>query len=199
MNLRRVLLLGATLSSLVVAEAVAEPITVSITSNRSSITFVSDAPGERIVGTAEGLSGTIQTDLAAPAQTTGTVQFAVEDMETGNALRDRHMRGDQWLNGDANPNIVFTIERLDNVTTNTDGARTDITGTAVGTISVNGVAAPATAQVVIAANTETKTIRVQPEFTVRLADHNVTGRDGSIGDTVGETIDISGTVYGAWE
>jgi polyisoprenoid-binding protein YceI len=199
MTLRRLLLLGATVSTFIAGVAAAEPITVSITSNRSSITFVSDAPGERIVGTAEGLSGSITTDLAAPASTTGTIQFAVEDMETGSALRDRHMQGEQWLNGDANPNIIFTIERLDSVTSTTDGARTDITGTAVGTVTINGVAAPASAQVAIAANGETKTVRVQPEFQVHLANHNIGGRDGAIGDTVGETIDISGTIYGAWE
>ncbi len=181
------------------ATASADPITLTVTERRSSITFTSDAPGERIVGTASGLSGTITTDLANPAATSGTVQFPVSAMETGNAMRDRHMQGEQWLNAGANPNIVFTIERLEDVTTSVDGARTDINGTAIGTVTVNGVAAAARATVAIAANSETKTVRVQPTFVVRLADHNVAGRDGAIGDTVGETIDISGTVYAAWE
>jgi polyisoprenoid-binding protein YceI len=181
------------------APAWADPVTVSVTAQRSSITFVSDAPGERIVGTATGLSGSIQTDLANPAATTGSIQFPVENMETGNAMRDQHMQGDQWLNAAAHPNIVFTIERIDGAQVTTDGNRTDIAGTAVGTVLVNGVSAPAQAQIAVAVNSGTQTVRIQPTFSVTLANHNVAGRDGAIGDTVGATIAIEGTVYGTIE
>lgn len=198
MNARTWLMVSGLLT-VCAAPAWADPITVSVTAQRSSITFVSDAPGERIVGTATGLSGSIQTDLANPAATTGTIQFPVDRMETGNAMRDRHMHGDQWLNAEAHPNIVFTIERIDGAQVSTDGNRTDISGTAVGTVLVNGVSAPAQAQVSVAVNSETQTVRIQPTFSVTLANHNVAGRDGAIGDTVGATIAIEGTVYGTIE
>jgi polyisoprenoid-binding protein YceI len=184
---------------LLASTASAQSASLSVDGRRSTLSFISDAPGERIVGTASGISGSIQTDLANPAATTGTIQFPVSSMETGNAMRDRHMQGEQWLNGDANPNIVFTIERIDNPTVSTNGNRTDITGTAVGTVTINGVAAPVQAQVAVALNSETRTARIQPTFSVSLAAHNIAGRDGAIGDTVGATIAIEGTVYAAWE
>ena len=184
---------------LLASTAHAQNATLSLDSRRSTISFISDAPGERIVGTATDLSGTIQTDLANPSATTGTIQFPVASMETGNAMRDQHMQGEQWLNGVAHPNIVFTIERIENPTVSTEGNRTDITGTAVGTVNINGVSAPVQAQVSVALNSETRTARVQPTFNVSLASHNIAGRDGAIGDTVGATIAIEGTVYAAWE
>jgi polyisoprenoid-binding protein YceI len=184
---------------LLASTAHAQSASLNVDGRRSTLSFISDAPGERIVGTASGLSGTIQTDLANPAATTGTIQFPVSSMETGNAMRDRHMQGEQWLNGDANPNIVFTIERIDNPTVSTEGNRTDITGTAVGTVNINGVAAPVQAQIAVVLNSETRTARVQPTFNVSLAAHNITGRDGAIGDTVGASIAIEGTVYAGWE
>lgn len=194
-------LFAAFVAALVAAPgaAVADPMELRITADRSSIAFTSTAPAERIVGTADGLSGTIRVDLDALESTTGTIEFPVANMRTGNQMRDRHMRGSDWLNGGAHPSIRFTIERLENVTANPQGDRTDVTADAVGQVEVNGVAAPARARVQVALLSSTRTARIQPTFTVRLADHRVTGARGAIGDTVGETIEIEGTIYAAWE
>ena len=67
-------------SSLIASAALAEPVTVTITQNRSSVSFVSDAPGERILGTADALEGEVQTDLAELASTSGTLRIPVERM-----------------------------------------------------------------------------------------------------------------------
>lgn len=181
------------------AAASATPISISVNTGRSSLTFTSDAPGERIVGTASQITGTIQADLTNLAATTGTIQFPVSSMVTGNTMRDRHMVGAEWLNGEVNPTITFTIERIDNATSTVDGTRTDITGTAVGQVTVNGVSLPATAQIAVALMSNNNSVRIQPNFSVRLADHNVSGAQGAIGDTVAASIDIEGTIYATWE
>lgn len=201
MSLRQLLVRSLTTVTLLLGASpvFADPLTMAVDARRSTITFTSDAPGERFVGTAGELSGTISTDTANFAATTGTISFPVSSMNTGNTLRDRHMRGSDWLNADANPQISFTIERLEGVATSTNGNRTDVTATAHGQVTVNGVTAPATATVTVALNAETKTGRVQTTFAVSLANHNVTGADNAIGSSVGETIDIEGTVYTSWE
>jgi polyisoprenoid-binding protein YceI len=181
------------------AAAWAAPVTITVNSGRSSLTFTSDAPGERIVGTASQITGTITADLENLAATTGTLQFPVASMATGNTMRDRHMQGAEWLNAAANPNITFTVERLDNAAATTNGNRTDITGTAVGQVTVNGVSVPATAQIEVAWMSNNNSVRIQPRFAVELAAHNVSGAQGSIGDTVAGTITIDGTIYATAE
>lgn len=174
-------------------------ITMAVEGERSSITFTSDAPGERIVGTASSLSGTLTVDLQALESTTGTLRFPVRAMQTGNRTRDRHLIGREWLNASANPDIVFVVERLSDVTRETDGTRITVRGTAHGQVEVNGVRAPATARVEVILLTDRGSARIQPTFTVRLADHEVRGARGAIGDTVGETIDIEGLIYASWD
>jgi polyisoprenoid-binding protein YceI len=186
-------------SSLIASAARAEPVTVTITQNRSSVSFVSDAPGERILGTADALEGEVRTDLAELASTSGTLRIPVERMETGNALRDRHLRSDDWLNAEAHPFIVVRVERLEDLTSTDDGDVTRVEATAVGTIEIHGVSQPMRSAISLALNRQSKTVRIQPTFSVALADHQISGRDNAIGDTVGASIDITGTIYGAWE
>ena len=186
-------------TSLLAGSAFASPMAISVNTGRSSLTFTSNAPGERIVGTASQITGTIAADLTNLAATTGTLQFPVSSMATGNAMRDRHLAGSEWLNAEANPSITFTIERLDNATSTVDGNRTDVSGTAVGQVTVNGVSLPASAQIAVALMSNNNSVRIQPTFSVQLADHNVSGAQGAIGDTVAASIEITGTIYATWE
>lgn len=191
-------LLAAGAGLLLVPTQAAASLTLTVDGERSSITFTSDAPGERIVGTASSLSGTLSVDLDAVEATTGTLRFPVRSMQTGNRTRDRHLVGREWLNAAANPDVVFTVERVSDVTRESEGTRITIRGTAHGQVEVNGVRAPATARIEVILLTDRGSARIQPTFTIRLADHEVRGARGAIGDTVGETIDIEGLIYASW-
>lgn len=165
---------------------------------KSQITFISEAPAEKIVGTAKNVSGTIKlgTDYKTAS---GSISLPVASMNTGNGLRDRHIKSKQWLNAKKNPNITFTIDSLEKATSTTAGAKTTVKGIAVGKITVNGVAKAAKANIVLTIlKKESKTIaKVAVTFKVKLKDHKIAGKRGVVGNKVGKVIDIKGTLYGA--
>ena len=118
--------------------------TFAVNASKSAIKFVSEAPAEKIQGTANGkISGSVTLNLSNLAESKGTISFPVGSMETGNKLRDRHMKGKDWLNAKANPNITFTLESIADGVADGAGAK----GIAVGKINVNGVEAPAKAEI----------------------------------------------------
>lgn len=198
-TLRPALLVLALAPLLAVASMAHAETALVLDSERSTITFTSDAPGERIVGTAPTVSGTLSVDLDNPETASGTMQFPVNGMRTGNRSRDRHLAGREWLNASANPNVTFTLERLSDVTREVEGERITIRARAHGQVEVNGVSAPAEAQVEVILLMDRRSARIQPTFAIRLADHQVRGARGAIGDTVGETIDIEGLLYASWD
>lgn len=168
--------------------------TFKVDAAKSKIAFLSEAPAEKIKGTANGaLSGEVTINLANVSETTGKIILPVKSMATGNKLRDRHMKGKDWLNGKKNPNITFTIESL----TGTKLEGKAVTGTAVGKININGVSAPAKANVVLKVAAAKGIFKVEiKKMVIKLADHKVAGKKGVVGDKVGTTIEISGVVYG---
>lgn len=168
--------------------------TFAVNSSKSTIKFVSEAPAEKIQGTANGkISGSVTLNLANLAESKGKISFPVDSMESGNKLRDRHMKGKDWLNAKKHPNITFTLESI--ADGQADGA--SATGVAVGKVSVNGVEAPARAQIELKYLAEKGLFKVKiTSLQVRLANHNVEGKRGVVGNKVGETIEITGLVYG---
>lgn len=185
------------LSSTVLADDSVQ--TWKVDDSRSSITFTSDAPAERIVGTSEEITGEIRWDPLRPSQARGEISFPVTSMRTGNSLRDRHLAGDDWLNADENPNVTFRLESMKDVRVARSENRIDYRATAVGTITLNGVEQPSEASVEIAVLPERKLARIQPTITFALADHEITGTQGTVGAEVGRTIDVKGLVYATWE
>lgn len=192
-------ILAASLLMLTATSAFAQSIgegskTFKVSSAKSSISFLSEAPAEKIKGTANGaVSGEVTINLANVAETTGKVIVPVKSMKTGNKLRDRHMTGKDWLNGKKHPNISFTIESL----TETKLEGKAVTAVAVGKININGVAAPAKANVLLKVNAAKGIFKVEiKKMVVKLADHKVAGKKGVVGDKVGSSIEIKGVVYG---
>lgn len=179
-------------------EPAANTVTATIDTDRSSLSFTSDAPTERILGTMDGVTGTIVFDPAAADNATGTFAFPVTSMRTGNSMRDRHLAGSDWLTADEHPDVTFTLERVQVTEQGPSEDRIDLTGTAYGQVSFNGVSQPVESPVNITLSTETQRLRVQLEMTVNLRDHEVRGRAGSIGREVAEEIEIEGTIYAGW-
>jgi polyisoprenoid-binding protein YceI len=168
--------------------------TFGINASKSAIKFVSNAPAEKIQGTANGkISGEVTINLADVKETTGKISFPVDSMETGNKLRDRHMKGKDWLNAKKNPNVTFTLTGISDATV-AGGA---VTGVAVGKVNVNGKDADAKATIEMKYLAEKGLFKVEiKDFKVKLANHDVAGKKGVVGNKVGETIEITGVIYG---
>src|SRR5258705_7536077 len=64
--------------------------------------FLSEAPIERIHGTAAG-AGVVVTDLADLSRTSGAVSVPVATMKTGSPIRDQHLHGESWLDSASHP------------------------------------------------------------------------------------------------
>ncbi len=172
------------------------PLAFTINSDKSEFKFVSDMPAERIPGNAKGITGSLAVGDAEKAETTtGTVTVPVAKMETGNPMRDQHMRGPEWLNGGANPNISFAIDKIDNVRDIKAAAdKGTAKATAHGTFTMNGVGKKLSIPVDLA-YLATGNLKVTAKFKVSLKDHNIKGKGNSVGDKVGENIDIDATLY----
>lgn len=184
-------------SLLVVTTASAAELTFD--SERSTLNWVSEAPSEKIVGTASGVEGTIQWSVEDLENLTGKIQFPVSSMQSGNSLRDRHLQGRDWLRADQNPNIIFELEGLEDVERTPHSNQVRVEATAVGKLTVNGVTRPIRSKVKLAILTETNRVRIQTNFGVNLKEHEVQGRRGAIGDEVAEVIEVEGVLYGSWQ
>ncbi len=156
--------------------------------------FLSDAPVEKIFGTVDGVSGKLATDAADLAKTTGKFTVPVASMKTGNDKRDEHLRNDAWLDAAKFPEITFDVKSVkvleDDKATPVRTAKLEATGD----LTVHGVTVPLTAPVEI--KWKDDKVKASTKFTVKLADHKITGANGVIGKKVGETIQIEGTLQG---
>lgn len=101
----------------------------------NAIQFHLDSVLEPISGTAGGVAGTVSFDPANPATTTGKIVVTTASLTVSNSMMTDHLRGDQWLNAPANPEIVFELTKLDNVKTTGN----DTTATATGKFTLKGV------------------------------------------------------------
>lgn len=169
-------------------------LTFAVDSGKSQLTFISDAPMERIKGTAEGISGEFKVaDATAPGGVTGKILVPVAKMKTGNDMRDGHLQSAEWLNAAANPNITFEIEKAD--ITKVDGSRA--TGRAHGKFTLNGKSVAKDMTIELAYAADRNALKVTAKFKVSLKDHAVAGKAGAVGSKVGETIDVEATLYSA--
>lgn len=101
----------------------------------NAIQFHLDSVLEPISGTAGGVTGTVSFDPANPAATAGKIVVATNSLTVSNSMMTDHLRGDNWLNAPANPEIVFELTKLANVKTTGN----DTTATASGKLSIKGV------------------------------------------------------------
>ncbi|AOS43076.1 hypothetical protein Verru16b_00116 [Lacunisphaera limnophila] len=101
----------------------------------NAIQFHLDSVLEPISGTAGGVTGTVSFDAANPAATTGKIVVATASLTVSNAMMTDHLRGENWLNAPANPEIVFELVSLADVKTTGN----DTTATATGKFTLKGV------------------------------------------------------------
>jgi len=105
--------------------------------------FTLDAPLEAITGSANGISGQVTFDPAAPAATKGKIIVAATSLHVPNPMMKEHLHGEQWLDVAKHQEITFEATSLSNVKTAGDTTTADVTGT----LSIKGVAKQVTAPV----------------------------------------------------
>lgn len=163
--------------------------------------FSSKAPLENIDGGTATVTGSFALDLGNLEATTGKVVVAVNTMQTGIALRDRHLQEKDWLDAESNPNITFDIKKLSGVQIVSSGGGKGIAkANAEGVFTLHGVGKAMTISIEITymekAPNDLVMIKVN-DFPVSLKEHGVTGRKGIIGSKVSEIITIKATLYGS--
>ena len=79
----------------------------------AQITFTSDAPLERIVGTSNAVVGYLVAEVANDEPTgkilAGAFRVPVTSFDTGIPLRDEHLRGPYFLNAAQHPEIMVEV------------------------------------------------------------------------------------------
>jgi polyisoprenoid-binding protein YceI len=161
--------------------------------------FESDAPIETINGISTQAAGTLAVDLAAPAKSRGTITVPVTSITTGNATRDGHLHGEQWLDSGKHPNITFAIEGLKFDSAKALADKVKLSGTVTGKLTIKGVtktlSAPVRVTYVAASEALKKAyingnaLRVRTKFDVKLADFGIKA-PSNLGPKVAETVEI---------
>lgn len=162
----------------------------------------SDAPLEKIQGTAEGVTGTLTLDPKNPASLRGTISAKVATMKSGNDMRDEHLRGETWLDAAKHPEITFVATSVSNVKTKGNTFTASVTGN----FTMHGVTKTMTVPVTVqyldaSAKTRSRApgdlVMITATFNVSLRDFNVAGSKGTVGSKVGEAIAISAKLFGS--
>ena len=180
----------------------AKKVTLSDNVGDNQFVWVSDAPGEKIQGTAEDVSGSLSIDPADLSRLSGTITAQVASMKSGNSTRDQHLRSSTWLDAEKYPTISFAIASVRNVTVNGNKA----TGQVTGNFTMHGVTKVLTIPFNLTWLDESEKTRarapgdlvmIEATFEVSLADFKVKGREGVIGSNVGESISVKAKLFGS--
>ncbi len=171
----------------------------------NELTFVSNAPLEKIEGSASGIAGGFMIDPANLEATAGTITVTTSSMQTGMSKRDGHMLSEEWLDAEHHPSITYVVRELRNISVvQTDGAKATIKATAVGEFTMHGVTKSMEASVTITyvrASDATKArasgdlVMLDARFTVPWSDFGVKGRK-SFNDKVSQSIEIHASLFG---
>ncbi len=160
---------------------------------KGQIKFISDAPVERIVGTAEGF-GQLSLDFEDLSGIKGEIEVPVKSMKTGNAMRDAHLYSATWLDAEGFPKISFSFGSVKVLSIEEKGAIKLAKLEAAGRFKLHGVEIPLTAPVQLKWKEEK--VKASFSFQIKLADYQIKGKSGIVGSKVGELIDISGSLKG---
>lgn len=163
--------------------------------------FSSRAPLENIDGGTATVTGTFVLDLSNLEATTGKISVAVNTMQTGISLRDRHLQEKDWLDGESYPAITFEVKKLAGVqVVSSAGGKGVAKAVAEGVFSLHGVTKNLSVAIEITyiekSPNDVVMVKVG-DFPVALKEYGITGRKGIVGSKVGETITVKATLYGS--
>lgn len=189
-------------AQLKVAASGPRKVTLSNNVGKNQFLWTSDAPLEKIKGTAEDVSGSFTVDPKNIAGLRGTISAAASSMKTGNTTRDGHLQSAAWLDVARFSQITFEVASVSNVKVNGNTA----TALASGTFKMHGVSKQMSIPFKItwldeSAKTRQRApgdlVMVTADFTLALKDFNVAGTKDVIGNKVGETIAITAQLFGS--
>ena len=163
--------------------------------------FKLDAPLEAINGSANGISGTVTYDPAAPSSTKGRIVVAAASLHVPNPMMKEHLHGEQWLDVAKHHQITFEVISLSNVKTTGDSTTADLTGT----LSIKGVAKQVTAPVKftylkdkLGARTNGQMqgdlLVIRANFAIKRSDFGINPKapEDKVADTIELTLSIAG-------
>jgi len=163
--------------------------------------FKLDAPLEAINGSANGISGTVTYDPAAPASTKGRIVVAAASLHVPNPMMKGHLHSEQWLDVAKHQEITFEAKSLSNVKTTGDSTTADVTGT----LSIKGVAKQVTAPVKftylkdkLGARTNGQMqgdlLVIRANFAIKRSDFGINPKapEDKVADTIELTLSIAG-------
>jgi polyisoprenoid-binding protein YceI len=156
--------------------------------------FVSEAPVEKIEGTGDAM-GTLSLDLADISTIKGNIKVPVASMKTGNDTRDDHMRAAEWLDAAACPDIAFEVKSAKVVSSETKGEVTEHTLEVSGAFSVHCKTKDTTVKASLKVKGDK--VKISSSFDIALADFEVKGKAGVVGEKVGKSIAIQVSLNGA--
>ncbi len=168
----------------VAGSALAAPKSLAV---KGQADWISDAPVEKIVGTADG-EGALTIDFDDLTSIKGTIKMPVASMKSGNAQRDDHLKGEEWLDAANHPEITFEVTAVKIVEAPTGDAIKEAKVEVAGKFTLRGVTTELTAPATL--KWKGDKVKVETAFQVKLADYAVKGKQGVVGNKVGETIDV---------
>ncbi|MCA9543107.1 MAG: YceI family protein [Myxococcales bacterium] len=157
--------------------------------------FTSKAPKEDIFGTAPGKAA-LTGDAKDLTTLKGTISVPVAGMQTGNAMRDDHLRSATWLDAAQFAEITFTVKSVAVAKSEDKGKFIEAELKVTGDFTLHGVTKEITAPATIKIKPDGKA-KITTDFTIALADYKVEGKAGVVGDKVGTSIACGATLTGS--
>ncbi len=193
----------ACLASLAVA-ATAAPLSFDFKDPKgvNAVQFHLDSLLEPIAGNANGVSGTVSFDPAAPASTAGTIVVTADSLVVSNDTMTEHLHGGKWLDVASHPEITFELSSLTDV--QTEGNTT--TATAKGKFTLKGITQEISVPVKLTYLADALEKRTRPgnkgdllvirsEFTIERADYGI--QPGQNEDKVNPEIELTVAIVGS--
>ncbi len=177
-----------------VAAPTAAPAPAPVSAFKGKMVFQSKTPLEQVDGTAEG-KGELAINPADLTQMSGSITVPVDTMLTGNARRDKHLRGADWLDAAQFPNITFKLGKVDVVQQSKTGEVQSANLTVSGDFTLHGVTKPLKTEATM--KWKGTKAKITTKFKVALADFAVVGAQGVVGSKVSGSIDVEVTLLGA--
>lgn len=161
---------------------------------KNQVMFFSEAPIENIEGEAAGLNGMLYFDPKA-MYLSGYLSVTVNTMRTGLAMRDNHMRSEEWLNAAKYPTIGFKLLPLEKGSFHKDKENV-WSIKAKGIFSLKGKQKEVVAPVLLTLSNER--LVTAGQFLVNLAEFGITGPTAMnfIGARVGENVRVKLNLIG---
>lgn len=168
----------------------------------NAVQFLLDSVLEPIVGTANGVTGTVVFDAESPANTTGRILVDASTLKVPNATMTEHMVSPGWIDAPGHPEIVFELTKLENVKT----SGTATTADATGKFTLKGVTKDVTVPVKLTYLPDALEKRTKPgnkgdllvvrgEFTIKRDDYGI--QPGKNEDKVANEIKLTLAIVGS--